>query len=86
MDFQTSTTISPSSPSIILSVQNTDPINPVSIGGINFFVTVQAGGPTIDTNPGLGVDLLTGTVFSGYALGGQLPIGSEAPLSPDLLT
>ncbi len=81
MHFSSSTVISPGSPSMTLSVQNSDLFNPVSIGGVNFFVKVQAEGPTMSTTSGVGVDLLTGTLFSGVTTFGQLPNGVPTSLS-----
>ena len=87
LDFEGATTISPTSPSITLSVQNIG-ASPVPIGGVNFFITVGDGtmGPTIDTTApippksALGVNLLTGTIFDGSPFG-QFPIGSPGPRS-----
>ncbi len=81
VDFSSGTTISSISPSMTLSVRNSDLVNPVSLGGVNFFVKVQDGGPTISTTPASGVDLLTGTLFSGLALGGQFAVGTPTSLS-----
>jgi len=88
MDFQGPTTISPGALSVSLSVQNTDESS-ISIKGVNFFVVVENGGPIMRTTPGpgSGVDLRTGTLFSGTtidgenAINGQNPFGDQTPLS-----
>ena len=76
MDFLSSPTISPASPSIYLSIENIG-AEPIILGGLDFFITVGNGasGPTMDTsipsvpNPAAGVDLLTDTPFSGNGFG-----------------
>lgn len=78
--FDSGTEVSWLSPSISMSLHN-DGESAVWFGGVNFFVTVGGGieGPTIDTSvpplgsPADGVDLLTGTIFSGAPFG-QMPI------------
>jgi hypothetical protein len=80
VDFLGSTTVSPSSPSIQLSVHNSG-ATALSIGGVNLFTTIGGGttGPTMGTGVGVGVDLLTGTLFSGRAPFGHFPIGTPDP-------
>ena len=85
VEFQGSTTISPSDPSIVLTVRNSSG-SAVDIAGVNFFINVGGGstGPTIDVNPpsqptpGPGVDLLNGTLFQSFNFG-QNSIGTVLP-------
>jgi len=83
--FDSGTEVSWLSPSISMSLHN-DGEGEVSFGGVNFFVTVGGGieGPTIDTSvppvgsPAVGVNLLTGTIFTAAPFG-QLPINPPEP-------
>lgn len=63
-------TVSASSPSIILNVKN-ESGGALDIGGINFFITIggNSSGPTMPTGAGQGVDLVTGTLFQNKDLG-----------------
>lgn len=75
--YGTTPTISSDSPSIWMSLYNDAPSGSISLGGVNFFLTVGGGtsGPTLSVTSGAGVDLVTGTLFaSGF---GQFPIGTE---------
>lgn len=80
MHFSSPAVVSPSSPSLTFSVENSDPFNPMSIGGVSLSVKVQAGGPTMSTASGTGVDLLTGTLFSTITTYGQFPVGTPTSL------
>jgi hypothetical protein len=75
-------TVTPSNPSLYLTVQNTsNPSTSLQVGGVNFFIS--SSGATMSTTAGQGVDLVgpdTTYIFHNKDLGPS-PFGTEQPTS-----